>query len=52
MSFSFGDPGGPAPLCADEADVDNNGGLDISDIVYMVAYMFGTPSGPAPLNCN
>lgn len=49
VSYSFGNPAGPAPACFEEADVDASGGHDIGDIVYLVSYSFA--GGPAPLIC-
>lgn len=51
VTYAFGTPPGPAPVCFEEADVDASGALDIADIVYMVTYMFATPPGPQPLPC-
>lgn len=44
--------GGSGPICAEEGDVDGNGGaipIDVLDIIYMVAWLF--QGGPAPPNC-
>ena len=49
VSYSFGNPAGPAPACFEEADVDASGGHDIGDIVYLVSYSFA--GGPAPVFC-
>lgn len=49
VSYSFGNPAGPAPACFEEADVDASGTHDIGDIVYLVSYSFA--GGPAPLIC-
>ncbi len=47
VDYSFGS--GPAPACAEEADVNADGGIDVTDLIYLVDYSFG--SGPAPLAC-
>ncbi|MCB2231707.1 hypothetical protein KQH82_13390 [bacterium] len=41
--------GGPAPLCADEADVNADSNTDLSDLIYLVNYLF--LGGPAPASC-
>jgi hypothetical protein len=41
--------GGPPPPCAEEADVNGDATLDISDMVYLVDFMFS--SGPPPSEC-
>ena len=48
VSYMFS--AGPAPQCAEEADIDGNGaGPDIADLVHLVNYMFA--GGPAPADC-
>lgn len=51
--------GGPAPTCAEEANIDGGccavgsseslSDIDISDLVYLVEYMF--EDGPPPVAC-
>lgn len=41
---------GDAPMCADEADVNDDQVIDVGDLVYMVDYQFR--NGDAPLSCN
>jgi hypothetical protein len=48
VDYSFGS--GPAPVCADEADVNGDLTVDITDLIYLVDYSFGT--GPAPISCQ
>jgi hypothetical protein len=41
--------GGPAPKCLDSADVDNNGSVNLTDIIYELNYIFmGTQRPPDP----
>ncbi|MDF1545691.1 MAG: PKD domain-containing protein [bacterium] len=50
IAFLFS--GGPAPICAFEADINGSGGsvpIDITDITYLQDFMFG--GGPAPASC-
>lgn len=47
VDYSFG--GGPAPPCAEEADVNGDSSVDISDMVYLVDYSFG--GGAPPVAC-
>ncbi len=50
VNFMF--QAGPAPLCADEANVDGSSVaplVDIADLVYFVSFMFD--GGPAPVPC-
>jgi hypothetical protein len=53
VSWLFGIPSGPAPVCIEEANA--NGDLDekanVSDVSYLVAWLFGIPSGPEPPVC-
>lgn len=53
VSWLFGIPSGPAPVCIEEANA--NGDFDekanVSDVSYLVAWLFGIPSGPAPPAC-
>lgn len=37
---------GPAPGCADAADVNDDSGIDISDAIYIIGYLF--TDGPPP----
>ena len=39
--------GGPAPVCEDSADANNDGGIDLADSVYLLNYLFA--DGPAPV---
>ncbi|MDH3889451.1 MAG: hypothetical protein OEV49_00060 [candidate division Zixibacteria bacterium] len=39
----------PTPPCSEEADIEASGGIDISDLVYLVDYMF--TGGPPPPSC-
>lgn len=34
--------------CQDAADVTDSNGLNIGDVVYLLAYLFGVPPGPPP----
>ena len=38
--------GGPEPPVMEEADLDNPGGIDIADLVYLVDYIFNERSEP------
>ncbi|KAA3633656.1 MAG: hypothetical protein DWP97_08655 [Calditrichaeota bacterium] len=49
VNYSFGNPQGPAPVCIDEANVDNIAGLDIADIVFLARFMFS--NGETPVVC-
>ena len=47
-AFSAG-LGAPASSCQDAADADDDGRLNITDVVYSLSYQFlGTPPPPAP----
>ena len=41
---------GAAPPCLSESNVNGVGGVDISDLTYLVGYMF--KGGAAPLDCT
>lgn len=43
ISFLFGIPSGPAPVCSDEANVngDPEGKINISDITHLTTFLFG-----------
>jgi hypothetical protein len=46
---------GPAPLCLDAADADDNGIFDLNDGVYLFTYTDGAglpPSDPGPRRCG
>ncbi len=53
VSYLFGIPLGPQPVCLEEGNVngDTDGSVNISDITYLVDYLFGIPSGPLPPDC-
>jgi hypothetical protein len=49
LDFLFND--GVRPACADSADVNDDGRLEISDGVYLLSYLFGggrRPPAPFP----
>ena len=54
VSWLFGIPSGPAPLCIAEANAngDIEDKVNVSDVSYLVEYLFGIPSGPAPPLCQ
>ena len=42
---------GPAPVCEDSSDTNNDGGIDLGDCIYLLNYLFvagPTPSEPFP----
>ena len=41
--------GGPPPACFEEGNVNGSGGIDITDLTYLVSYMFR--NGPPPVPC-
>ena len=53
VSFLFGIPLGPPPVCPEESNA--NGSPDeltnISDITFLVNFLFGVPLGQAPDPC-
>lgn len=53
VSYLFGIPAGPPPLCVQEgnANGDPDEKINVSDLTYLTAFLFGIPSGPAPPLC-
>ena len=39
---------GPAPACLDAADVNDDGGIDVSDVIYLIQYNFNDGPEPPP----
>ncbi len=54
VSYLFGIPSGPAPVCTEEGNANGDVGesINVSDVTYLVSYLFGIPSGPAPPACQ
>ncbi len=54
VSYLFGIPPGPEPICREEGNVngDETEAINIADITYLVDYLFGIPLGPAPQPCD
>ena len=53
VSYLFGIPTGPPPVCRAEgnANGDPEETINISDVTYLIDYLFGIPLGPAPQPC-
>ena len=53
LSFLFGTPTGPGPVCWEEgnANGDPDEKVNVSDVGYLLAFLFGTPTGPEPKPC-
>ena len=53
ITFLFGVPSGPEPICWEEGNVNGDGEekVNISDVTYLITYLFGIPQGPAPPPC-
>ena len=56
VSYLFGIPTGPEPVCREEGNANGSydGGLElinISDVTYLVEYLYGIPLGPPPPAC-
>ncbi|MDH4157611.1 MAG: M4 family metallopeptidase, partial [candidate division Zixibacteria bacterium] len=51
LTWLFGIPTGPEPLCFDEADANASGKSNITDVSYLLAWLFGIPTGPEPKPC-
>ncbi len=50
VKWTLDQPGGPAPPCLTEADVDGSGQIDVADLIYLVRWMFNT-GGEPPVSC-
>ncbi len=46
--------GDTAPTCFDACDTNDDGGIDISDVIFILAYFFqqGNPPGPPFPECG
>lgn len=53
VSWLFGIPTGPEPVCIEEANAnsDPEEKANVSDITYLTAWLFGIPTGPEPGAC-
>lgn len=40
--------GGTAPACADAADTDDTGAIEITDAIYLLSYLFRGSAAPTP----
>ncbi|MEA2030510.1 MAG: PKD domain-containing protein [candidate division Zixibacteria bacterium] len=36
------------PCCDLRGDADNDGAVDVSDVIYTISYLYGSPQGPEP----